>query len=411
MARSLDAAGGQILEGVRVLDLTQIVSGPSATLMLANLGAEVIKVERPRTGEPYRHEGRVIANAVGTVTANFLRFSRSKRSLTLDLKQPAGRRLLLQLAERSDVLVENFSSGVMERLGLGYGELSAANPRLVYASISGFGRHDVLPGPLMDQPAYAIIAEAYSGLLDQVGESVERPPHWLGFAMADLAAGVFAFGGILGALFARERTGRGSRLDVAMHDAAMFMNEQAVCLYSATAELMRRGTYGYQAPWGIFPVTDGYVALAIMGNEQWTALCEASGSPELAADPRCATGILRAEHMKDLVEPRLSAWLMSHGRDEVVRDLQRRGVPCAPVNTAADLFSSPQVAAHGMLVEVDHEVAGRVSAVGNPIKIRGVPDPRPMAPPLLGADTDTLLRQLLLLDDTAIAALRDQGVI
>lgn len=411
MAETTGASRGALLRGVRVLDLTQIVSGPAATLMLADMGAEVIKVERPRTGEPYRHEGRVIATDAGKVTANFLRFSRSKRSLTLDLKQPAGRDLFLQLVARSDVLVENFSSGVMDRLGLGYADLSAANPRLIHASISGFGRHDVLPGPFSDLPAYAIIAEAYAGLLDQVGESLDRPPHWLGFAMADLAAGIFAFGGIVAALFDRERTGRGARLDVAMHDAATFMNEQALCLYSATGELMRRGVYGYQAPWGVFAVRDGYVALAVMGNEQWTALCEVSGAPELAMDPRCASGALRAQHMTDVIEPRLSAWLATHDRDEVIRGLQARGVPSAPVNTAADLFSCAQVEAHRMLVEVDHPVAGRVKTVGNPIKIQGMTDDRPTPPAVLGADTAHILRELLRLEDATIADLHSRGVI
>jgi formyl-CoA transferase len=405
------SAKSGILAGIRVLDLSQVVSGPSASMVLADLGAEVIKVERPNTGEPYRHEGHVIANDAGAVSVNYLRFNRSKKSLSLDLKKPAGRAVLRRLAQRSDVLLENFRPGVMERLGLGYQDLVAMNPRLIFASISGFGQLDTLPGPHSDLPAYAIIAEGYAGLLDLVGESEDRPPHWLGFALADLAAGLFGLAGILGALFARERTGRGARLDVAMYDAALFMNEQAICLYSTTGHLTHRGPYRYQAPWGIFGVRDGYVSLAVMGTEQWAALCDVAELPDLRDDARCATGELRAKHMPDFIEPRLSSWLMSHTRDEVVTALQHVGVPCGPVNTAADIFNSPHVAARRMLIDVKHPVAGNVTTVGNPIKFLGDSEIDADAPAALGADTDAILRDLLGMDELHIARLRAEGVV
>lgn len=403
---------GGPLTGIRVLDLTQVVSGPACTMLLADLGAEVIKVERPDGGDPYRQEGRVVSNERGSVAVNFLRLNRNKQSVTINLKDEAGRDLLRRLVARSDVLVENFRPGVLERLGLGWPELRAANPRLVYASISGFGHDDLLPAsPYSSLPAYAIICEAYAGILHLVGEAPDRPPHWLGFALADLTAGLMAVIGIFGALRRRDATGEGQRVDISMYDAAMFMNDQAITLQSAVGEVMTRGPYTLQAPWGLYPVRDGYVAIAVMGERQWQGLCRAIGREDLAGDPRCASGSLRAEHMDDVIMPVLGPWLLARDRREVTEILQRHDVPSAPVHTAADLFTCGHVEARHMLVPFDHPVAGTVHTVGNPVKISGHQGGRATPPPELGQHTDQVLTGLLGLDDAEIARLREGGVI
>ena len=396
---------------VRVLDLTQVVSGPAATMLLADLGAEVIKIEQPGSGEPYRREGRIVANERGAVSVNFLRLNRNKKSLTLDLKQQQGREVLLRLAAISDVLVENFRPGVMDRLGLGYETVRRANPRLIYASISGFGSEDLLPSPQSDTPAYAIISEAYAGLLHLNGEAPTSPPHWMGFALGDTTAGHNAVIGILTALYDRHRSGRGRRVDVAMYDAAMFMNDQAITLYSATGEVMRRGPYSLQAPWGIFPGRDGYVVIAVMGERQWANLCNAIGRPDLAEHPGCRTGELRARHLDDVIRPALEPWLIARDRQEISRVMEEHGVPAAPVNTAADLFDSPHVAAREMLVPFTHPVVGEVKTVGNPVKLSDAPQVPTTCPPELGEHTDEILRDILHLSVNEIEQLRARAVV
>lgn len=402
---------GAPLTGIRVLDLTQLVSGPAATMLLADLGAEVIKIERPCGGEPYRREGRILQNNAGSVSVNFLRFNRNKRSLTLNLKQETGRRLLKQLVQVSDVLVENFRSGVMKRLGLDYESLQEVNQRLIYASITGFGSEDMMPSPYSKLPAYAIISEAYAGLLHLVGEGPEQPPHWLGFALGDIAASLNAVIGIVLALYDRERSGRGRRVDVSLYDSAIFMNDQAIALYSATGEIMQRGSYRLQAPWGVFPVSDGYVVVAVMGDEQWRNLCQAIGRLDLAEDDRCRTGELRALHMEELIRPALEKWLRNLKREQAVRVLQAHEVPSAPVNTAADLFACPHVSARHMLVPFEHPVVGTVSTVGNPVKLSDLPRVAASPPPELGQDTDQILQSLLGLGDDELKELRRECVI
>ena len=297
-------------------------------------------------------------------------------------------------------------------MGLDYEVLKGINPRLIHASISGFGHDDVLPAsPYSALPAYAIICEAYSGILHLVGESPDRPPHWLGFALADITAGMMTVVGILAALRGREFSGEGRRVDISMYDASMFMNDQAIALYATMSHVMERGPYTLQAPWGLFPTRDGYIAISVMGDKQWEGLCRAIGRPDLAKHPDCATGPLRGQHMDTLIRPSLEGWLRERDRAEAIRLLQAQDVPSAPVNTPADLFTCRHVEARQMLVPFRHPVVGDVKTVGNPVKLSGVTAMPASAPPELGQHTRELLQELLGMSEAEVDRLKEAGVV
>ncbi len=394
------------LEGLRVVDLTQVVSGPVTTMLLADLGADVIKVEPP-TGEPYRTAGHTIANEAGETNLNILRWSRGKRSMTLDLKSPAGKQVLAELIARADVLVENFRPGVLARLGFPREELDRLNSRLVYATVSGFGHDDLFPSPYRDRPAYAIITEAMAGLTHLAGDG-DGPPVWMGFAMADIFGGMLAFSGILLALAERDRTDEATRVDISMYDGAVFMNDLAMASRAALGEVMGPGQYALQSPWGPFATTDGHVVIALLVDHQWRALCATIGRPELAEDERLRTGRGRSAHHEQVVEPAVRAWTSTRTKAECTEALLAQGVPAAPVNTAADVEACPQVRARGMLVDAEDAVAGRLRLVGNPIKL----DARPTAAlriPRLGEHTDAVLAEVLEKTDDQVQELWRAG--
>ena len=362
-------------------------------MLLADMGADVVKVEPPG-GEPYRLFGQPITGESGATTnLNITRWSRGKRSVVLDLKSDEGRAALTQLVLQSDVLTDNFRPGVLPRLGFSVEHLKELNPRLIYASISGFGHDDLYESPYGGWPAYAILTEAMSGLMHLAGEK-NQPPVWMGFAMSDIFAGVLALNGVLIALRDRDRTGRGRRVDIAMHDGALFMNDLAITACSLLGEVMERGGYSLQAPWSAYPAADGYVALAVLTQYEWDALCAVIGRPDLTQDERLATGRGRAVLERDLLFPAIGAWTGSRRKQQAAEELIAAGVPAAPVRTAEDIMDCSQVAARGMLVVAEDPVVGAVRVVGNPIKVEGFTTPRALRIPALGEHTAEVLAAL-----------------
>jgi CoA:oxalate CoA-transferase len=397
------------LEGLLVVDLTQVVSGPVTTMLLADLGATVIKVEPP-AGEPYRTAGHRIDGENGTTNLNILRWSRGKQSITLDLKSEGGRSVLAGLIEKGDILVENFRPGVMERLGFGRDRLYELNPEIIYASVSGFGHDDFFAAPYRDRPAYAIITEAMAGLTNLAGQE-DGKPVWMGFAMADIFGGVLALTGILLALGEREKKHEGGRVDISMYDGALFMNDLAMASYSAIGEVMGPGQYVLQSPWGPFETVDGYVVVAVLVDHQWRALCEVIDRPDLADDERLRIGRDRSAHHEEVVEPAVTAWSRTRTKAECTEILLAAGVPASPVRDAAEVAECPQAAAREMLVDVVDPVAGPLKLVGNPIKTGASQDERSWAIPRLGEHNEAVLKDVLGLDAEAIASLEDEGAL
>lgn len=397
------------LDDLVVLDLTQFAAGPYGTQVLADAGARVIKIEMPGAGDAYRHEGPRLPNAGPDDGTYFMRFGRSKESVAIDLARPGGRRAFEALVARADVLVENLKPGSLARLGLGWERLRELNPRLVYATVTGFGHPDLLPSPLSGWPAFAIVAEAFGGVMDVIGDAGCRP-HGSGVSAGDLVAGLDAMIGVLMALHQRERTGRGQRVDVAMADAMTSMNERSVFAYSATGEVPHRGLEGHLAPFGAFRARDGWVAIGVIGQPVWRRFCDAIGRPDLVDDPDLATGNARARHFDRLL-PAIEGWLSGRTKQEAAAELAAANVPAAPILDAREVSESAHVAARRMLVEFDYPGAGTFRSVASPIKLGEDLDPPARRPPLLGEHTDAVLRELAGLDDETLARLRGDGAI
>ncbi|MPZ73588.1 MAG: CoA transferase [Nitriliruptorales bacterium] len=402
---------GAALRDVKVVDLTQIVSGAVTTMLLADFGADVVKIEPP-DGEPYRSAGHAIQTERGLTNLNIMRFSRGKRSVTLNLKSQGGRDVFEQLLADADVLVENFRAGVLARLGYDAERLRALNPRLVYTTVSGFGHTDLYPSAGTDPPTYAITAEALGGLMHLCGGGGDDPPQWMGFAMTDIFAGTLAFAGTLMALRERDRTGRGRRVDIAMLDAAAMMNDLSMAMYSVLGEVAGPGQYSLQAPWGPYRTVDGFVAIAVLSPAQWTALCDLVGHPDLATDPRLTTGRDRAKHHDELVRPAIEDWTARQPKAAASDRLLARGIPSAPVNTAADVMNLQRLAERDMFIEVEEPVVGRKRLVGNPIKVEGLANRgESVRIPRLGEHTEEVLSEELGYSRELISQLRDVGAL
>jgi CoA:oxalate CoA-transferase len=391
------------LEGVRVLDLTWVLAGPFASMVLCDLGADVIKVERPPIGDV----ARMTAPIVNGESCYFLSVNRGKRSIAIDLKNEAGRELFLRLAERVDVVMENFTPGTMDALGLGYDVLSPRNPRLIYAATSGFGQ----TGPDRLRPALDIIAQGMGGIMSITGEP-GGPPIRPGTSLGDIAAGLFTAIGVLAALHERERSGRGQMIDVAMLDCQIAILENAFARYFATGEVP--GPIGTRhpvaTPFQAFPTRDGYMVLALSWGveNQWELFCVTIGRTELVDDPRFDTGPLRTEHHAEL-EPILNEALRQKTTAEWVQDFDAIGLPCGPLNNVAEAAALPQVKAREMLVEVEHPRIGRFPLPNTPVKLSRTPGGVRGPSPLLGQDADEVLRELLGLGDAEIRRLREAG--
>jgi CoA:oxalate CoA-transferase len=380
------------LAGVVVVDLTRVLAGPYCTLVLANLGARVIKVERPPAGD----EARGIGPFVGGTSLYFAALNHGKESIALDLRAPDDRAIFERLLAAGDVLVENFRPGVLERLGYGWPALHARWPRLVYAATSGFGQ----TGPLRDRPAFDLVVQAMGGILSLTGYP-DGPPARVGVSIGDLAAGLFTTIGILAALGKRRETGRGTMVDVAMLDCQLAILENALTTHLATGAVPGRlGTrHPNIAPFQAFTAGDGALLVICAGHDaHFAALCEAIGRPELADDARFATPDARRRHAAAL-EAEVAAALRAQPAAEWLARLERAGVPCAPVNTVAEAVRSPQVAARDMVMGIPDPTLGTLWVAGNPIKLADVPGTPPRRPPpALDADRAAILAWLDELD-------------
>ncbi|MEZ4409481.1 MAG: CaiB/BaiF CoA-transferase family protein [Polyangiales bacterium] len=399
------------LDGVRVLDLSRVLAGPWATQTLADLGADVIKVERPGAGDDTRGWGPPYAkNPDGSdsdVSAYFLCANRNKRSITVDLAHPEGQRVVRELARRCDVVVENFKVGGLAPYGLDYASLSAINPGLVYCSITGFGQ----TGPYAQRAGYDFLIQAMGGLMSVTGEA-DGAPMKAGVALADVMTGLYATNAILAALFHKQRTGEGQHVDLALLDVQVAaMANQALNYLTTGVSPSRRGNaHPSIVPYDAFATRDGTVIVAVGNDAQFARLCAVIERPDLAADARYTTNAGRVRHRAEVIAE-LQRSLSTRDTDHWVSALESVGVPCGPVRSMAEVFADPQVIARRDRVELAHPRLGAVPSVANPARLSRTPVSYRSAPPDLGAHTDAVLRELLSLDDGAIASLRAAGAI
>lgn len=394
------------LEGVRVLDLSQYIAGPYGTQILADLGAEVIKVEPPDLNPEVRR--MVPLDHYDSHAAGLLTVNRNKKSVALDLKQEAGREAFHALTRLSDVVYDNFRPGVMERLGLGYEALAEINPRIIACSVTGFGA----TGPWSGRPAFDMVAQGMSGMISLTGEP-DGAPVPVGFALTDLMAGINAAHGILAALYARERTGRGQKVEVSLLASSVGLLSYDVAGYLVRGiQQERRGRFNHTvSPYGVFTTSDGYIALS--AHRSYERFCRAIGREDLLADPRFTTLADRVAHRKEMGAI-LEAHFQTQTTEHWLTVLEQADVPCGPVNSLDQVFSHPQVQAQDMVVEFDYVLGGRVRAVGNPIKLSGTPPEerrRAFSAPLLGQHTAEVLGALLGYSRERLEDLARRGVI
>ena len=389
------------LDGITILDLTRVLSGPYCTMLLADMGARVIKIEQPGKGDDTRAWGPPFVEGE---SAYFLSINRNKESVTLDFKHQDGRALLERLIARADVVVENFRPGTLTKLGLDYHTLAPRYPRLIYCSISGFGQ----TGPRRNEPGYDAVLQAEGGLMSITG-APEGSPFRLGVAIVDIVSGMFAAYGVAMAVIARERTGRGQQVDLAMLDSVAALLTYQAGNYFATDRVPARlgNRHPSIAPYETFAASDGDFVLAIGNDEQWRRFCAVAGLPE---DERFATNRQRLTAY-DRLRPFIANRLETEPRAFWIDRLTAAGLPCGSVRNLQELFDDPQVDARGMIARIEHATAGQLRVLGVPVKLSDTPGAVRTAPPTLGQHTDAVLADDLGLDAEAIAGLRRQNVI
>jgi len=402
--RQLNHANNQPLRGIRVLDLSRILAGPYCTMMLGDLGAEIIKVEQPRVGDGTRQWGPPFK---GGESAYFICINRNKKSITVNLKHPRGIKIIKQLVEKSDVLVENFRYGTMDKLGLDYETLKKINPKLIYCTISAFGT----TGPYRELPGYDFLVQAMGGIMSITGEP-DGPPMKVGVAIVDVTAALYATSAILAALFYREKTGEGQKVETSLIEAQVAWLINVGSNYLVSGEVPKR--YGNAhpniVPYQVFKAKDGYVALAIGNDLQWKKFCELAGVKELAENPKFETNPKRVENRKELIKILDKLMLEKRGK-EWIKLCRDNGIPCGPINTIDKVFNDPQVLNRGMVVEVDHPTAGKIKLAGIPMKFSRTPAFVKSPPPLLGEHTNEVLSNLLGYSKEEILNLRKEQVI
>jgi crotonobetainyl-CoA:carnitine CoA-transferase CaiB-like acyl-CoA transferase len=386
------------LSHVRVLDLSRIMAGPWAGQILADLGADVVKVERPGAGDDTRGWGPpFLKDKSGRDTGDagyFLAVNRGKRSIAVDLAEAEGQRIVQALARRADIVLENFKAGALAKFGLGYDDLSAANPGLIYCSITGFGQS----GPRRDQAAYDFMIQGMSGLMSVTGEADGKPgagPQKVGVPIVDIMTGMYAAIAVLAALTRRERSGQGEHIDIGMLDVGVsFLANQAMnYLISGGAPRRAGNAHPNIQPQDVFQARDGHLVLAVGNDDQFARFCDVLERPELAADERFSTNAGRVRNTHALT-PLIGEILATRERDHWVRACARAGVPCGPINTIPEVFADEQIAHRGMLIEIAHAAAGAVPQVASPMRFKNAPLKHDRPPPLLGEHTEELLREL-----------------
>jgi CoA:oxalate CoA-transferase len=397
------------LSGIRVIGLEQYMSGPYCTMLLADGGAEVIKIERPGTGDPRRAIPPFVEKDGLKKAGGYLSYNRNKKSLALNLRCDAGQEILRKLVKVSDVVVENLRPGATTKMGLDYSNLKAINPRLIYAAISGFGRLAGYQSDYSSRPAFDIVAEAMSGVMDLIGFE-DKPPTYTLYGMADVYSGMIAAFGVMQALFMRERTGQGQMVDVSMLDNMLALNERMVTLYSVTGQEPKRGRLEHLWPRGAFQCRDGYVALNVPDDIVWQRLAQAVGRPDLADDPRSATGTSRAANA-DFLQPVIESWMADKTRVEVVDALNAGGVPTGPIYTAKDVFADDHFRQRKMLVEVDDPEVGPSTFARTTPHLSAAPEIPTRPAPNLGQHTRPILQELLGYNAAEVAELIEAGVV
>ena len=392
------------LDGLTVLDLTRVLSGPYCTMLLADMGARVIKIEHPERGDDTRGWGPPFVSGESTY---FLSVNRNKESVTLDFKTPEGREVLDALIERADVLVENFRPGTLDRLGLGYTDVRSRNPQLVYVSISGFGQ----TGPRRQEPGYDAAIQAEGGLMSITGDA-NGPGYRLGVAIADITAGMFAAYGTSLALFARQRSNQGQLVDIGMLDSVAALLTYQAGIHFATGGIPERlgNRHPTVVPYETFEATDGEFVLAVGNDALWRKFCIVAGLEEIVADPRFATNSARVQAYDEL-RPLLERALRTRSRQTWIEDLTAAGVPCGDVRNIAQVLADPQLAAREMVTELEHIVAGKIRVLGIPTKLSETPGTVKNPPPALGEHTDKVLEELLDINQAERSRLRQLGAI
>ena len=388
------------LEGLRVLDLSRVLAGPYCTMILADLGAEVIKIEPPGEGD----DSRAFAPFIGNESAYFMSLNRGKKSIVLNLKNEKDKAAFLELVRIADVLVENYRPGTMEKLGLGYEELREINPRLVYAAISGFGH----TGPYSQRPAYDMIVQAMGGIMSITGDP-NRPPTRVGTSVGDITAALFGTIGILTALNVRNTDGTGQKVDIGMLDCQVAILENAIARYEVTGQAPKPmgSRHPSIAPFEAYPTKDYFVIIPAGNDTLWAKLCNILGITQYIDDPRFKTNRDRVANVEILYDL-LGEVTKTRTTDEWMDILETGGVPVGPINTIDKVVADPQVLAREMIVEITHPVAGPMKIAGNPIKLSDTPGKVSEPAPLLGQHTDWVLRDVLGWDDERIAAYKSE---
>lgn len=403
------------LAGLRVLDLSRVLAGPWASQLLADLGADVVKIERPGTGDDTRSWGPPwLADAEGESTgesAYYLCTNRNKRSVTIDMAQPEGQALIREMASRADIVIENFKVGGLAQYGLDYASLHALNPALIYCSITGFGQS----GPYAERAGYDFLIQGMGGLMSLTGRPDEAPgggPMKVGVAVIDVMTGLYATVAILAALAHREKAGQGQHIDLALLDVqvATLANQASNYLVGGRVPQRMGNAHPNIVPYQDFPTADGYMIVTAGNDSQFANLCKALGRADLAADPRFASNALRVQHRETLIAL-LSQLTLTRGTREWVAVLEEVGVPCGPINRIDEVFADPQVQARGMHLEMSHALAGQVSLVANPIRLSETPVEYRRAPPVLGEHTGEVLSEWLGLDAEHVEALCSRKVV
>lgn len=393
----------QALQGVKVLDLTRVLAGPYATMVLADMGAEVIKVEIPGRGDDSRQYGPYVNGE----SAYFMSINRNKRSMTLNLKSDEGKDILRKLVAKADVIIENYRPGTMEKLGLGYEELKEINPSIIYAAASGFGH----TGPYSQRPAYDGVVQAMGGIMSITGQKGGKPTR-VGPSIGDITAGLFTAIGILGALHYKEKTGEGQKVDVAMLDGQVAILENAIARYTATGVSPEPAGNKHTSivPFEPFETSDGEIMIAAGNDNLYRKLVVTFGKEEMADDERFKTNPLRNDNYDEL-RPLIEEETKKKTTKEWQELLDEAGVPNGPINNIEMLLNDPQVKARNMIVDVEHPVAGVTQLPGIPIKMSKTQGEISKAAPVLGADTDDVLKDILELSDEEIQNLKDDGVL
>ncbi|KWD14709.1 CoA-transferase [Burkholderia ubonensis] len=403
------------LSHIRVLDLTRVLAGPWCAQTLADFGADVIKVERPGAGDDTRHWGPpYLKDANGADTAEaayYLAANRNKRSVTIDIATPEGQRIVRELSAQSDVVLENYKVGQLKKYGLDYASLRAVKPDLVYCSVTGFGQ----TGPYAHRAGYDFIIQGIGGFMSITGERDGEPgggPQKAGVAISDLATGLYSTIAVLAALAHRDRTGEGQYIDMALLDVqvALLANMNTNFLASGKPPVRWGNAHPNIVPYQTFQTRDGWIIVAVGNDGQFRKFVEAGGRAELADDERFATNPARVRHRETLV-PILADMVKTLDKDAWIAALEAAGVPCGPINDLEEVFDDEQVVARGMQVELPHPCGANVKLVRNPIRMSATPPDARSAPPLLGAHTDAVLRELLGYDDERIAALKAKQAI